>query len=127
MKNRWTVQTEKGDYTAGAVWAAVEKNASGKGNTTAVVLNTKSKAAVVVLTTGMFYLSGPEMSKPVLFRIQHSSRARLKDCMLVKAVEVADLERLKENSILNRMRELLELDMLEAEVQSMPFPGTVAS
>ena len=117
MRNRWTVQTEKGDHSTEAVWGAVEE-AYGK-RTTAVVLNTESKAAMVILSSGMFYLSGPGMVKPVLFRVESCKRAQLKNCMFVKAIETADMIRLRENSVLREMRKLLELDMLEAAESSV--------
>ncbi|MCK5785405.1 MAG: hypothetical protein KAH54_02475 [Candidatus Sabulitectum sp.] len=117
MRNRWTVQTEKGDHSVQAVWGAVEE-ASGK-RTTAVVLNTESKAAMVILASGMFYLSGPGMVKPVLFRVDSCNRAQLKNCMFVRAIETADMVRVMENSILREMRKLLELDMLEAAESSV--------
>ena len=120
MKNRWAVQTEKGDHSADALWGAVEEG-SGK-KTTAIVLNTNSRAAVVILASGMFYLKGPGMVKPVLFRIENSSRARIEGCMFIKAVEVADMVRLKENSILREMRKLLELDMIESVENSTALP-----
>ncbi|MCD6588087.1 MAG: hypothetical protein J7K88_06015 [Candidatus Fermentibacteraceae bacterium] len=127
MNNRWTVQTERGDHSACAVWAVVEE-ASGR-KTTAIVLNTDSKAAVVVLASGMFFLKGPGIAESVLFRIESSSRARMKGCMFIKAVEVADVVRLRENSILQEMRKLLELDMIEVgpESQSVSFQTTFAS
>lgn len=111
MKNRWSVETEKGDHSANAVWGAVEDVAGRK--TTVVVLNTDSNAAAIILASGMFYLKGPGMVKPVLFRIQSSRRARIEGCMFVKAVEVADMVRMQENTILREMRDLLQLDMLE--------------
>ncbi len=127
MNNRWTVQTEKGDHSTCAVWAAVEEGSARR--TTAVVLNTDSKAAVVILSSGMFFLKGPGIAEPVLFRIESSTRARIKGCMLVRAVEVADVVRLRENSILQEMRKLLELDMVEVtpDSQSVPFLTTFAS
>ena len=111
MKEMWTVQTEKGDTGTGAVWAAVEE-ASGK-RTTALVLEASSGAAISILASGMFYLEGPGLDKPVLFRIECCTRARIKGCMFLKAVEAADTVRSRENGILREMRKLLELDMLE--------------
>ncbi len=118
MENRWTVQTEKGDHSADAVWGAVEEG-SGK-TSTAIVLNTNSKAAVVILASGMFYLKGPGMVKPVLFRIENCNRARIKGCMFIKATEAADVIRSRENGILREMRKLLELDMIETVGNSVP-------
>ncbi|MCD4708912.1 MAG: hypothetical protein K8S62_14370 [Candidatus Sabulitectum sp.] len=127
MKNRWTVQTEKGDHNAYAVWGAIEKAAGKK--STAIVLNTNSRAAVIILASGMFYLKGPGMARPVLFRIENCTRARIKSCMLIKAVEAADIVRSRENSILREMRKLLELDMVEKTENSIPAAvlQTVAS
>jgi len=127
MNNRWTVQTERGDHSACAVWAAVEEGSGRK--TTAIVLDTGSKAAVMILASGMFFLEGPGITKSVLFRIESSRRAKINGCMFIKAVEVADVVRLRENSILQEMRKLLELDMVEVEPDShaVPFLGTFAS
>ena len=112
MNNRWTVQTEKGEYRTDTVWGAVEESAGRK--TTAIVLSTNSKAAEIILASGMFYLEGPGMKKPVLFRIENCNRARIEGCMFIKAVETADMVRIRENSILREMKKLLELDMLES-------------
>ncbi len=111
MKNRWFLQTEKGDHQTGAVWVAVEER-NGK-KTTAVVLETSSRAAMIILESGMFYLTGQGMTKPVLFRIENCTRARIEGCMFIKAIETADTVRLRENGILREMRKLLELDMIE--------------
>ncbi len=112
MRNRWSVQTEKGDHEADAVWGAVEER-NGK-KTTAIVLDTSSRAAMVILESGMFYLKGQGMTKPVLFRIENCNRARIEGCMFIKATETADAVRLRENGVLREMRKLLELDMVEA-------------
>jgi len=127
MKNRWTVQTERGDHSTSAVWGAVEEAAGRK--TTALVLDTESEAVVAILASGMFFLKGPGIQDSMLFRIESSSRARIQGCMFIKAVEVADLVRLRENSILREMRKLLELDMMEVgpESQSVSFQTTFAS
>lgn len=127
MRNRWTVQTEKGDHSADAVWGAVEEGSGRK--STALVLNTNSRAAAVILASGMFYLTGTGMQKPVLFRIENCTRARIEGCMFIKATEAADIVRIKENSILREMRKLLELDMMESaeNVVSAQILHTVAS
>lgn len=127
MENRWTVQTEKGDHSADAVWCAIKEESTKK--STAIVLNTNSKAAVVILASGMFYLKVPGMVKPVLFRIENCYRARIEGCMFIKAIEAADTVRSRENSILREMRKLLELDMMESAENSNPAAilQTVAS
>lgn len=127
MKDRWTVQTEKEDHTADAVWGAVEEVSGRK--TVAIVLNTNSKAAVIILSSGMFYLNGPGFIKPVLFRIQNCNRARIEGCMFIKATQATDAIRLRENAILREMRKLLELDMMEPADNSIVLPilQTVAS
>ncbi len=112
MKNRWTVQTEKGEHRTETVWSAVEERAGRK--STAIVLSTNSKAAETILASGMFYLEGPGMKKPVLFRIENCNRARIEGCMFIKASETADMVRIRENSILREMKKLLELDMMES-------------
>lgn len=127
MKNRWAVQTEKGDHEADAVWGAVEER-NGK-KTAAIVLNTSSRAAMVILESGMFYLKGQGMTKAVLFRIENCNRARIEGCMFIKATETADAVRLRENGVLREMRKLLELDMVEAvrKTEDMNVLHTVAS
>ncbi len=127
MRNRWSVQTEKGDHEADAVWGAVEER-NGK-KTTAIVLNTASRAAMVILESGMFYLTGQGMTKPVLFRIENCNRARIEGCMFIKATETADTVRSRENGVLREMRKLLELDMVEAvrNTKDMNSLQTVAS
>jgi hypothetical protein len=127
MKNRWTVQTERGDHSTSAVWGVVEETAGRK--TTAIVLDTESKVAVTILASGMFFLEGPGIQGSVLFRIESSRRARIEGCMFIKAVEVADLVRLRENTVLQEMRKLLELDMIEVgtDSPSVSFQSTFAS
>jgi hypothetical protein len=112
MNERWTVQTEKGDSSTNAVWAALEEVSGRK--TASVVLDASSRAAVCILSSGMFYLEGPDLEKPALFRIEGCTRARIEGCMFLKAVEAFDTVRSRENSILREMRKLLQLDMLES-------------
>lgn len=120
MRKRWTVQTEKGDHSADAVWGAVEEEPGRK--TMAIVLNTNSRAAVIILASGMLYIKGPGMEKPVLFRIQNCKRARIEGCMFINATEAADTVRSRENSILREMRKLLELDMMESVEKHITAP-----
>ncbi len=117
MKEKWIVQTEKGDCSTKAVWGSAEE--AGGRRSTALVLETNSKASVIILAAGMFYLTGPGILKPVLFRVENCKRAAIEGCMFIKAVEAADIVRSKENSILREMRKLLELDILEPAKDSI--------
>jgi len=107
MRSDYRIQSETGPSSEEAVWGRVS---GGEGSRRAsIVLRTGSDTAREVLSSGMLYITGPELSGPVLFRIQGSRRARLQGCMFISAVQAVDPARYRENVILREMREILEL------------------
>lgn len=121
MKGTWNLESEIGTRGARAVWASLKEEAGRK--RVSVVIATGTEAASEILSSGMFYISGPGLRKNTLFRIEASRRARVTGCMIVRAVEAADPQRCSENGILREMHRILHMNPLNVHSPEVPYAG----
>ncbi len=121
MKATWDLESEMGTRGARAVWASLKEEGGRKRVT--VVIATGSEASSEILSSGMFYISGPGLRGTTLFRTEASRRARIPGCMLVRAVEAADPQRSTENDILREMHRILHMNPVNVHSPEAPYAG----
>jgi len=115
---KWIVEPETEENLQRAVWASV-KSLSGIIHA-AVVFDAGTDTAGKILSSGMFYLNGPEIPGRTLFRIEGVRRARIAGCMFVKAVEAADALRSRENFVLRELNRILDMEVIQRRGPMFP-------
>ncbi len=116
--NTWLVSQE----TGGRQVSPVRVHFQG-GDRVALLLDVRRPGATAVLSERVWCLSGPGCGSGVLYRTVSTSRAGSQGLMLLRGARVTDEGRASENRTIRIIRDLLDLDVLNASDCHAAFPA----
>gem|GEM_PF-4562694 len=88
-----------------------------------LLLDVRRPGATAVLSERVWCLSGPGCGSGVLYRTVSTSRAGSQGLMLLRGARVTDEGRASENRTIRIIRDLLDLDVLNASDCHAAFPA----
>lgn len=80
----------------------------------ALLLSKRNPASAAVLSEGVWTLSGPGLDSGAIFRTVSTSAARTPGMMVLRGVRVPDEGRCNENRTIRLIRDLLDLEVVNA-------------